>query len=104
MNEEVERIHMTIAQAEAKVARAAKVETLLQDPLFKEVITEDYLGDDAVRLTVNLKPGDENKITHAMLEAKAVFSRFIAHVIAEGAMAESSLEEHKELMNSIDKE
>ena len=104
MNEEIQRIEMTIEQAEAKIKKADSVRSLLANPLFKEIITDGYLGDDAVRLTMNLKPGDENTVTMSMLNAKSIFSRYIAYQLAEGEQAAGSLEEHRLLMLEVDKE
>ena len=104
MNDEIERIEMTIEQAEAKIAKAEKVKQLIEQPLFKELITDGYLGDDAVRLTMNLKPGGDNDTTVAMLQGKASFSRYIAFLIAEGEQAHAAVEENRDLMNSIGQE
>ncbi len=104
MNEEVQRIEMTIEQAESKIAKAQKAEQLLGNPIFKELITEGYLGDDAVRLVMNLKPGKDNETTDALLNGKAVFSRYIANVLAEGAMAQATLDEHREMLREVEKD
>jgi len=104
MNDEIERVQMTIDQAQAKVIKSEKWEKLLGSPLFKELITEDYLGDDAVRLTMNLKPRNEdNEVLNTMLQAKSIFSRFVANVLQEGEMARNSIEEHLELKGELEK-
>lgn len=104
MNDEIERVQMTIEQAEAKVEKAEKFRKLLANELFDELITKDYLGDDAVRLTIGLKPGGDNAITMSFLEAKANFSRYVGNVLNEGDSAAVSLDEHRELMAEMDKE
>ena len=103
MTEEVRNIEMTIAQAEAKISKMEKWEELLKNPLFDELITKDYLGDDAVRLTLQLKPGkeDSNEIVNTMLVAKALLSRFVGRAIDEGVQSISALEEHKDLLNEV---
>ena len=101
MNEEIERIEMTIEQAQAKVEKAEKFTKLLANPLFKELITDDYLGDDAVRITIGLKPGGDNAVAMSFLEAKANFSRYVGNVLNEGAMAAESIDEHKDLMAEL---
>ncbi len=104
MNEEVQNIQMTLEQAENKVAFMQDVVELLKDPLFEKVITDNYLGDDTTRLMLQLKPGEENKRLLSMLEAKSVFSRFIATALSEGEIASQSIQEHKELLSEIDKD
>lgn len=106
MNDELQAVEMTIEQAEAKIALMEKADKLMSNDLFKELITDGYLGDDAVRLTLHLKPGggNENERINAMLEAKATFSRFMAFIIADGENAIYALQEHKELANQLDAE
>ena len=101
MNEESQAVDMTIEMAEAKIATMQEWETLLKNPLFDKLITKDYLGDDAVRLTINLKPTGENDIINNMLAAKAVFSRFIGEKLHTGVEAIQALEEHKELQAEL---
>ncbi len=105
MNEEVQRIQVTLKQLETKVEKAQKWEALIANPLFVELITKDYLGDDAVRLTMNFKPkSDDNEIVSSLLTAKAMFSRFVANVIAEGEQAKLSIDENQALQDEIDGE
>jgi len=105
MNEELNRVQVTLAQAEMKVEKAEKWEKLLANPLFEELITKDYLGDDAVRLTMNLKPkSDDNEIVSNMLIAKATFSRFVGNILEEGMNAKMSIEENSELLSELDNE
>lgn len=105
MNEEYDRVQLTIEQAEKRVEKAKKWEQLLSNPLFDELITKDYLGDDAVRLTMNLKPKTEdNNITSNLLLAKAAFSRFVAQVLDEGRNAQAALEENAQLLQELDSE
>ena len=105
MNEEVEQVQVTIAQLEAKIELGNKWEQLLANPLFSELVTKDYLGDDAVRLTMNLKPkAEDNEITHNMLFAKASFSKFVGHIIEEAYNARYSLDENQALQDELDSE
>ena len=105
MNQEVQNIEMTITQAEAKIAKMQQWEKLLANPLFDELVTKDYLGDDAVRLMIGLKPKtDDNEITNSMLLAKSLFSRYVGQVIDEGVTAIGALEEHKDMLREIDSE
>ncbi len=104
MNEELDAVQMTIEQAEQKIALMEKADKLMNNPLFKELITDGYLGDDAVRLTLHIKPGEENNRIHSLLEAKAVFSRYFAFIVADGENAIYALDEHKELLHTMDKE
>jgi len=102
MNEEMQNVQMTIDQAEAKISLAEDVEKLIGHPLFKKIITDGYLGDDAVRLTMNLKPeADKNEIINSMLTAKSVFSRHIAQLLEDGRIAMETLNEHRELETEI---
>ena len=98
MNDEIERVEMTLEQAKAKVEKADKWTKLLANPLFKELITEDYLGDDAVRLTMNLKPKTEdNEIVNTMLTAKSIFSRFVAGILEDGRVSHEAIIENEAL-------
>ncbi len=103
MNEELERVQVTIEQLEAKIDKAAKWEQLLANSLFNELVTEEYLGNDVVRLVMGLKPEtDKNEVTNSMLFAKSAFSRYVAGVLEEGQHALYSLEENKTLQDEID--
>lgn len=105
MNDEIERIQVTLEQLESKVEKAGKWEQLLANPLFRELITEDYLGDDAVRLTMNMKPkSEDNEIVSNMLIAKSVFSRFVAQILEEGEIAKYSIEENKAAQYEVEAE
>ena len=104
MNEELDAVQMTIEQAEQKIALMEDADKLMANPLFKKLITDGYLGDDAVRLTLHIKPGEENKRVYSLLEAKAVFSRYFAFIVADGENAIYALEEHKELLHTMDEE
>ena len=98
MNEEHGAIQLTIKQAEETIERARKVEKLLQDDLFNEIITDGYLKNDAVRLTMLLKPeADKNEIVNTMMTAKSIFSRYIGNIMEEGFVAEQTLQEHLEM-------
>jgi len=104
MNDEIQTIQMTIEEAEAKVVMADKVNELLKDKLFTEVITDLYLGTDSSRLTMQLGKSDESDTRiQAMLRGKAEFSRFIGNLLNEGEVAYESIQEHKELLSDIDK-
>ena len=104
MNEEIQTIQMTIEEAELKVATAEKVQELVKNPLFNELITDLYLGTDSSRLTMQLGKSDESDTrVHAMLRSKAEFSRFIGNLMNEGEVAYESIQEHKELLSDLDK-
>jgi len=105
MNEETQRIQVTLGELEAKVEKATKWRDLLSNPLFKELITDDYLGNDTIRLSMNIKPkAEDNEIVNNMLMAKSIFSRFVANVIDEGVQAQTSIIENQELQDEIDSE
>jgi len=104
MNEEMQAVEMTIGQAEHKIAQGDKWQTLLANPLFEELVTKDYLGDDAVRLAMNLKPDGENDIVNNFLMAKSVFSRFVGEKLNSREDALQALEEHKNLRAELGKE
>jgi len=105
MNEELQAIELTEAQAEAKIEKAEKWKKLLADPLFDELVTKDYLGDDAVRLTLQFSPkAEDNGIVTTMLSAKSIFSRFVGNVLNDGEVAVTTLEEHRQLRQELDKE
>jgi len=99
MNDDIQRIEMTIEDAERKVELAEKAEKLIEDKLFDEIISELYLGTDASRLALQLgrsKDGDAR--VYDMLKAKSYFSRFMANLIHEGQTASQAIAEHKELL------
>ena len=103
MNEELEQVQATIEQLEAKVKLAEKMAKLVGNKEFNELITEGYLGNDIVRLTLNLKPkAEDNEIVNTMLTAKSIFSRYVAEIMSEGDEAYRSLEEHKRLQDEIE--
>ena len=105
MNEELNAVEMTIEQAEAKIILMEKWEKLLSNPLFNELVTKDYLGDDAVRLVINIKPkSDDNEIVNNFLMAKSIFSRFVGEKISNGYEAIEALAEHKALRDDINSE
>ncbi len=96
---------MTIEQAEAKIAMMEKWEKLLKNPLFDELVTKDYLGDDAVRLTMNIKPkASDNEIVNNFLMAKSIFSRFVGEKLTTGVDAIQALDEHKALRAELNSE
>ncbi len=98
MNDEIERVEMTLEQAKAKVAKAEKWTKLLANPLYKELVTEDYLGDDTVRLTMVLKPKvEDNEIVNTMLTSKSIFSRFVAGILEEGRISHEAIIENEAL-------
>jgi len=98
MNDEIERVEMTLEQAKGKVEKASKWQKLLSDPLFRELVTEDYLGDDAVRLTMILKPkSEDNEITSTMFTAKSIFSRFVAGILDDGETSHMAILENEAL-------
>jgi len=104
MNDEIQTIQMTIEEAEAKVVMAEKVNELLKNSLFNEVITDLYLGTDSSRLTMQLGKSDESDTRiQAMLRSKAEFSRFIGNLLNDGEVAHDSIQEHKELLSDLDK-
>jgi len=104
MNEEQEEIYMTISEAEAKIAKMEKWQELLNNKLFKELVTDDYLGDDAVRLTIGIKPkAEDNEVTNNLLMAKAMFSRFVGKAINDGQTAVQAVEENQELLDKTGK-
>jgi len=98
-NQEIAAVEMTIEQAEARIAKMEKWEKLTKYPLFDELVTKDFLGDDAVRLVMNIKPTGENEIVENFLMAKSIFSRFVAAKIASGYEAISALDEHKTMLS-----
>ncbi len=105
MNEEENRVQVTIEQLEAKVETAQKWDRLLSNSLFDELITKEYLGDDAVRLTMGLKPeAGKNEVTNSMLFAKSALSRYVAGKLDDGRNAIVSLRENLELQDEIDTE
>ena len=105
MNEELNAVEMTIDQAEAKILLMEKWEKLLKNPLFDELVTKEYLGDDAVRLAINIKPkADDNEVVHNFLMAKAIFSRYVGEKISSGFDAIEALAEHKALRDDINSE
>ena len=105
MNEEVQRIQLTIEEAEKRIETAGKWKKLLEQPLFKELITEGYLEKDITRITMSLNPDQEkNTIANNMLTAKMIFSRYVGNAIEDGYQAEISLEEHKQALSEVDAE
>lgn len=105
MNEELEQTQITIEEAKAKVAKAEQVRELIGNPLFDEVITKGFLGDDAVRLSMTIKPTtDGNSTVFNMLQAKAIFSRYLGEILDEGHHAMQSIEDNSELERQILKE
>ena len=105
MNEELNAVEMTIEQAESKIALMEKWEKLLKNPLFEELVTKDYLGDDAVRLTMNLKPkAEDNEVVNNFLSAKSIFSRFVSQKIHAGFEAIAALDEHKAMLSEMNSE
>ena len=102
---EVQQVQATIEQLEKKVELMEEWQKLLANPLFNTLVTKDYLGDDAVRLTMNLKPKTEdNEIVSNMLLAKSTFSRYVGHILEEGTNALYSIEENKALQDELDSE
>lgn len=105
MNEELDRVQLTLEQAQARVEKAEKWEKLLANPLFNELVTKDYLGDDAVRLTMNLKPkAEDNEIVSTMLSAKSILSRFVGNVIEEGQNSRMAIEENAQYLAELESE
>ena len=100
-----DRIQVSLEELEAKIEKAAEWKKLLDSPLFKKLVTDEYLGDDAIRLTMNIKPDSEkNEIVNNMLMAKATFSRYVGHILDEAQNAEIAIAEHKEALAELDKE
>lgn len=101
MNDELEAIEMTIEQAEGKVAKAEKWKKLIENPLFKELVTDDYLDADAVRVMIQLKPTGMTDIDKNLIMAKTVFNRFIANTLAEGEVAQMAIDEHRDMLTEV---
>lgn len=100
--EEMQRIQITEEQARQKVELRDKWLELLKNPLFEELVTKQYLHDDAARLTMQFSPEtDKNGRVTSMLQAKALFSRYVGLVIEEGNMSEQSLDEHAALREEL---
>ncbi len=101
----MERVQVTIEELEQKVELATKWSTLLDNPLYNELVTMNYLGDDSVRLVLQMKPkAEDNEITSNMLIAKSVLSRYVGHILDEGQTAYESLVENKALQDELDAE
>ena len=104
MNDELQQVQITIEEAERRIELRNKWEKLLANPEFKELVTEGYLEKDIVRITMSLKPGDDNKIANDMLKAKMIFSRYVGNIMEDGYQATQSLQEHNELLKEMDQE
>ena len=104
MNEEVQRIQLTIEEAERRIEVAEKWKKLLDNKLFKELVTDGYLEKDAVRIAMSLKPDGENTIANNMLMAKMIFSRYVGNAIEDGYQAQISLREHNEALAEVESE
>lgn len=102
MSNDIERMELSIEVAEKAVAFGDKVQRLINNKDFQEVIDEGYLKEEAARLTSLI--GDKNPHLDqegiiADLHAIASFRRYIKQQLTVREMLLKEIADHKEAID-----
>lgn len=96
-NDTVQELEMTIEQARGLVSRAQRVRELINNPIFKEIVDEGYLVQEAARLAhLSSDPGIPEHAHAAVMRdmnGPGAFKRYIQTILQQGAMAEYELDQ-----------
>ena len=96
MNQEMERIELSIEQAKEKIALAKSLEKLKDNPDFKKLFTNKYLNSYAINL-VNRKAmhsmqDDKQQLyIEGQIGAIGHLNQFLLFITQEGMIAEKAL-------------
>ena len=102
MSEDIERMELSIEVAEKAVAFGDKVQRLINNKDFQEVIDEGYLKEEAARLTSLIgdkSPHLDQAGIISDLHAIASFRRYIKQQLTVREMLLKEIADHKEAID-----
>lgn len=105
LQNEIEEVELTIAEARKMVEYGQVVRRLIDNPDFKKVVTEDYFGEEGSRLALlysdpNLDENQVRMVNNDLLGLGA-FKRFIKTKLHLAAMAQHELETSSETLEEL---
>lgn len=109
MTVEMEQIELSIAHAEAAIAKRDCVDRLTNNKDFKEVILDGYFKDEASRLVLlkadpSLQGEVEQKSIDNQINAIGYVRQYFNTVLQLGNMASNSIEEDRNTRNELAEE
>jgi len=106
---EFEQIELDIKQAKELVARGESLNRLRNNQDFRDVITEGYFVDEAVRL-VHLKCApamqhqDKQEGINKAIDAIGELSQYFSKLITQAEMAKSAIDDSEEELSAMAQE
>ncbi len=106
----MEQVELKIETAKAFIQRKKTLLKLMETPLFKELINENYFKEEASRLvmykaspTVSSDPKEQYSIDRR-IDAIGFLQQFFISVIAMGNQAEKTLHDDEQTRNELENE
>lgn len=104
--EEIEQIHVSIEELKKSVELSEQLRSLMKNTNFKKVIEDEYLKEEAIRLTTLLGSPDERldkvqKFIIKDLEGIAAFRRFLSKVLSMGNQAQDQIMSFEEELDHL---
>jgi hypothetical protein len=104
--ENIQQINITIEELETSINKAETLRQLQENPLFKEIILEGYMEDNAIRL-VHLKGASQmqDKVQQKGLDNQimgiACLGEHFRAIYAMASLAEKRLEEYTRELEEV---
>lgn len=104
--QQLEQVELTIEQAEKQIEAMKALDRLKENKDFKTLILDGYLKDEASRVVLaKAEPGLQEEGTQAqllrMIDGIGYFRQYLNKIFQFGAMAERTLESHRETRNEL---
>ena len=103
--QEMIEVDITIEQLETAIAKRDKLKMLQANPLFKEVILEGYMEQNAIRLVhlvgaSQMQSEEQQKSLQDQIRSIGLLGEWFRSIFAMGDNAEKSLNTYTEELNS----
>lgn len=104
--EQLEKIEVSIEQAQFNIARKAKLMNLMKNPDFNSLVLEDYFLKEASRLVLvradpNMQDEEHQKAIDQAIVSIGGFRQYINTIMQLGSMAERALKDDQETREEI---
>lgn len=108
MNNEIQQVELSIAEAEKMVKRGQAAERLSLNPDFKALVLDGYFVEEAARL-VHLSsdptiPENIRDVVVRDLAGPGAFKRYMTAMVQMGNMAANEIEDHRETLEELREE